>query len=138
MATDGIKPTIMQERSTHFAWLRTRLAVERTLGAWTRTAVSLIGFGFTIFQFFQRLSQMPGVQKPREPWLPEALSVALVVVGTFGLLVAFLEYRWIVRWLWSPEFRDLVGPRDKPMWTPMAGAAVVLILIGLFALLMML
>ena len=31
---------------SHFAWLRTRLAVERTMMAYLRTAVSLIGFGF--------------------------------------------------------------------------------------------
>ena len=44
---------------THFAWLRTRLAVERTMMAYLRTAVSLIGFGFTIFQFFYKLHQAP-------------------------------------------------------------------------------
>jgi hypothetical protein len=31
---------------SHFAWLRTRLAVERTMMAYMRTAVALIGFGF--------------------------------------------------------------------------------------------
>src|SRR5262249_45288094 len=39
---------------SHFAWLRTRLAVERTMMSWVRTAVSLIGFGFAIEQFFER------------------------------------------------------------------------------------
>jgi inner membrane protein YidH len=38
---------------THFGWLRTRLSVERTLMSYLRTAVSLIGFGFTIVQFFK-------------------------------------------------------------------------------------
>jgi len=36
---------------SHFAWLRTRLAVERTMMAYMRTAVALIGFGFGLFQF---------------------------------------------------------------------------------------
>ena len=36
---------------THFSWLRTRMSAERTLMSWVRTAISLIGFGFTIFQF---------------------------------------------------------------------------------------
>ncbi len=43
-----------------FAWLRTRLAVERTIMAWLRTAFSLIGFGFAIVQIFERMQQMPG------------------------------------------------------------------------------
>ena len=42
---------------SHMAWLRTRLSVERTMMAWLRTAVSLIGFGFVIVQFFERLER---------------------------------------------------------------------------------
>ena len=33
---------------SHFAWVRTRLALERTMMAYLRTSVSLIGFGFAI------------------------------------------------------------------------------------------
>ena len=57
----------------HFAWLRTRLAVERTLMAYLRTSVSLIGFGFAIVQFFRNFRQMPGnppraFPAPRGTW----------------------------------------------------------------------
>src|SRR5439155_17492757 len=47
---------------SHFSWIRTRLSLERTMMSWIRTAVSLIGFGFAIVQFFERLQQMPGVR----------------------------------------------------------------------------
>ena len=43
--------------SDHFSWLRTRLSVERTMMSWIRIAVSLIGFGFAIVQFFERMDQ---------------------------------------------------------------------------------
>jgi inner membrane protein YidH len=46
---------------SHFAWLRTRMSMERTLMSWVRTATALIGFGFTIFQFLQRFNQTPGI-----------------------------------------------------------------------------
>ena len=46
---------------THFAWVRTRLALERTMMAGLRTATALIGFGFTIVQFFERLTKIEGV-----------------------------------------------------------------------------
>src|ERR1700750_365804 len=39
---------------SHFAWVRTRLSLERTMMSWLRTAVSLIGFGFAIGQCFER------------------------------------------------------------------------------------
>jgi len=51
----------------HFAWLRTRLAAERTMMAYMRTAVSLIGFGFAIFQFFYRAQQAPEIADARFP-----------------------------------------------------------------------
>ena len=35
-------------RNDTLAWLRTRMALDRTLMAWNRTSLSLIGFGFTI------------------------------------------------------------------------------------------
>jgi putative membrane protein len=41
---------------THFAWLRTRLSGERTLMSFNRTAIALIGFGFTIYQFLAKLN----------------------------------------------------------------------------------
>ena len=42
---------------THFGWIRTRLSIERTMMSWIRTATALIGFGFAIVQFFERLEQ---------------------------------------------------------------------------------
>lgn len=41
---------------SHFSWVRTRMSTERTLMSWVRTAVGLIGFGFTIFQFLERFN----------------------------------------------------------------------------------
>src|SRR5262249_43401590 len=51
MADDRGRFEVRVTADSHFAWLRTRLAVERTLMSWLRTAVALIGFGFTIVQF---------------------------------------------------------------------------------------
>ena len=62
-----VKPGVLHQKDTHFAWLRTRMSLERTLMSWVRTATALIGFGFTIFQFFERFNQMAGVEGPRHP-----------------------------------------------------------------------
>ena len=64
---------------SHFAWVRTRLAVERTMMAYMRTATSLIAFGFTIFQFMDRLqSGRDDVRCPEAPWY---LGLALILCG---------------------------------------------------------
>ena len=41
---------------SHFSWLRTAMSLERTMMSWVRTGASLIGFGFTIVQFFERFA----------------------------------------------------------------------------------
>ena len=47
---------------SHFAWIRTRLSLERTIMSWLRTAVALIGFGFAIVQYLEHLQQFPGAR----------------------------------------------------------------------------
>jgi len=64
MADQGTQAPRFEVRltaDTHWGWIRTRLSVERTLMSWVRTSVSLIGFGFTIVQFFERFNNMEGV-----------------------------------------------------------------------------
>jgi hypothetical protein len=54
--------------STKLAIERTRLAHERTLMAWVRTATSLISFGFSVYKFFQYLSESQGAPPERGNW----------------------------------------------------------------------
>ena len=61
---------VKPDAPTHFAWLRTRMSMERTLMSWVRTATALIGFGFTIFQFLYRFNKTPGVEAPEFPGRP--------------------------------------------------------------------
>ena len=47
------KGTILAEVRTDLSVQRTLIAAERTLMAWIRTSISMIGFGFSIYKFFQ-------------------------------------------------------------------------------------
>jgi putative membrane protein len=121
-------PSQLEVRLTpeaHFSWLRTRLSIERTLMSWVRTATALIGFGFSIVQFFERLSHMEGFKPPRHPDLPRHLGLALAV--------AILQYRGIVRYLDGGPFAAIAGRADSPWRTPAPFAASVLILVGVTA-----
>jgi putative membrane protein len=118
---------------SHFGWLRTRLSFERTLLAWLRTAAALIGFGFTIVQFFERFSEMQGVDEALRPQAPRYLGLALIGAGVLGLVISLWQYRKGVNYLWSPDFKAIAGMNEDRMSMPSFAAAVVVLLIGLFA-----
>lgn len=118
---------------SHFSWLRTRLSVERTLMSWVRTSVSLIGFGFTIVQFFDRFASIQGVAEAARPQAPRYLGLALISAGVLSLMVSVWQYRSVNYHLWSGSFRSLAGLGDSPMQTPLYLISIVLIFIGLFA-----
>ena len=130
------EPSRFQVRGTadtHFAWLRTRLAVERTLMSWVRTSTALIAFGFAIFQFLYRFNRTAGVEPPESPWAPWILSLALIGTGVVGLMIALWEYQGLVRYLWGPDFKPVAGVSEFRHHTPVVAVSVVLILIGLLA-----
>jgi putative membrane protein len=88
---------------SHFAWLRTRLSVERTMMSWLRTAVSLIGFGFAIVQFFERLEQMSGAPA-LHPDAAKYLGLALISAGILAVLISIYQYWRMNRYLGGGPF----------------------------------
>jgi inner membrane protein YidH len=118
---------------SHFGWIRTRLSIERTMMSWIRTAVALIGFGFAIVQFFERLEQMPGIRPAVYPNAPRALGLALISCGVLALLIAVWQYLWGIRYLWSGTFAPIAGLTREGKHTPVIVVALILIGIGVFA-----
>jgi putative membrane protein len=115
------------------AWVRTRLSLERTMMAWLRTAVSLIGFGFAIVQFLEHLQQLPGARPAYVPGAPRYLGLSLICCGVLALLISLWQYLWGVRYLWGETFVPIAGATREGFQTPVVAVAVVLVLIGLFA-----
>jgi putative membrane protein len=70
-------------RRTGMAFQRTRMAADRTLMAVMRTSLSLIGFGFTIFQVFQKLTQAGSITHDHAA---RRFGTALVVLGVTMLV----------------------------------------------------
>ncbi|MEI8178584.1 DUF202 domain-containing protein [Aestuariivirga sp.] len=125
--------TVKVAAESHFAWLRTRLAVERTILAWIRTAVSLIAFGFTIVQFFQRVQDMPGASSATFPNAPRYLGLALILAGIGSLIVSMWEYRWTIKYLWSGDYAQIAGLTKEGRKSPVIAVALVLLMVGIFA-----
>ena len=77
------------DSSTQMALDRTRLAHERTMMAWVRTATSLISFGFTIYKFFDlqnQQSRTAGLIGPR------AFAVGMIGTGLVALMLSAYQH----------------------------------------------
>ncbi len=101
--------------------------------SWMRLATTLIGFGFTIVQFFDRLETMSSAKPALAPHLPRYLGLALIFSGVFGLLIAIWQYVWFVNYLHSAEFQRLAIKPNLPVNKSALAIAVALALIGAVA-----
>jgi putative membrane protein len=107
---------------------RNREAAERTLMAWIRTALSLIGFGFGIGKLAAYLDTA-GLHPAHDPRHTSLIfGTSFIVVGIFGLLAAIVQHARILKRLSQPNFAyNAMRPIAMTV-------AVVLMLIGVFGL----
>jgi putative membrane protein len=77
----------LSSRRTGMSFHRTRMSADRTLMSIIRTSLSLISFGFTIFQFFQKLADSNIVSTAHST---RTFGMTLVWIGigmlAFGIL----------------------------------------------------
>ena len=84
---------------------RVFFAAERTLLAWVRTALGLVGLGFVVARFglFLQLVR-PDVSHAPPPW-SGAVGVSLALLGAAAAAVASWQHR---------QFCRTLGPEEKP------------------------
>lgn len=107
--------------SNDLAFERTRMAAERTLIAWLRTALSMISFGFTIYRV---LEDMPGPKL--RPNGPRNLGLTLIALGTVGLILGCVQHRTLLKQL---GYSSSLGAR----WSLAMTVAVAVCLMGVLA-----
>ncbi len=80
----------LAEARTDLAFERSRMASDRTTMGYMRTAVSLIGFGFSIPALFKVLTDVPGLENaPVER--ARFIGVFMLVLAVFMLSTAILQ-----------------------------------------------
>jgi uncharacterized membrane protein YidH (DUF202 family) len=126
--------TEMSMRRTGMSFQRTRLSADRTLMSVIRTSLSLITFGFTIFQFFQKLRDsgaLSGAAAARNFGVALVLlGIAMLVMG-IGYHAAFMLQLRRTRDEMIDE-RLVHGQSGYPVSFTLI-TAVILLLIGLLA-----
>jgi putative membrane protein len=107
---------------------RVYFALERTLLAWIRTGLALMGFGFVVARFgifLRELRYTAGAVTTKSSGFSSWAGTALVLLGVAVQIISALRYAQMVRQLNTGA--DVAGPPSK---TGLA-LAVMLALIGL-------
>ena len=107
---------------------RNRLAADRTLMAWIRTSLSLIGFGFGIGKLFEYL-RAAGLRETADPIRSTKIfGGSFMILGMLALLAAVIQHTRILKRLEHPDFAyDAMRPIA-------ATVAIMLLMIGAFGL----
>jgi putative membrane protein len=112
---------------------RSRQATDRTLMAWVRTALSLIGFGFGIAQFRDLFAQAGGAGRSAEQGNSAFIfGLSFIILGIAGLSAATFQHWRILEQIKRNRF-EFTGFLPLVLIT-----AITLITIGLFGLVVVL
>ena len=79
----------LSSRRTGMSFQRTRMSADRTLMSVIRTSLSLISFGFTIFQFFEKLAES-NVLTHAQP--ARNFGTTLVAIGIVMLVLGIVYH----------------------------------------------
>ena len=124
ISTGKLDPkTQAAKKPSNWSVLSTRLASERTLMAALRTSLSLIGFGFTIYKFFEAMRTTLGEGGPIRVHGPRRLGLTLVALGVLVLVGGACQH-----WLFLKRLRKETG-QEFPVSVSLI-AAVLLALTG--------
>lgn len=105
------------------AMARTLMALDRTLLAWIRTSISLIGFGFTLAKYihgFITTRNMHGINTES----PKMVGLAMIFLGIGAIVGGMIDY--------FHTYCQLKSTARPPLWSPAMILALAIAFIGLY------
>lgn len=109
---------------------RNRAAYDRTLMAWIRTAISLIGFGFAIAKSYEYIQTETLEETGRfidQIHAPLWFGMSFIILGMVCILGGVIQYTKVVKQIESGEF---TYGEPRPL---VKIVALILLIIGVFA-----
>ena len=97
--------TELAEIRNELAKMRNRDAADRTLMAWIRTRLSLIGFGFGIDKIVDAMARSQIGQSPNLMTNVRIFGLSFIGIGVFSLLVASILHRREVKSIDRKDYR---------------------------------
>jgi len=120
--------------SNHFSWMRTWMSIQRTQMSAVRTATALIGFGFTVAQFFQKLLEdVPSDVRMTSTGWPRNVGLLLIAAGILSLALSTWQYHRALVYMRSDPFAAISVPKERAMHKPSYIVSWAVLLIGLLA-----
>jgi putative membrane protein len=89
--SNSLPPDRLKSITNELARERNRAAAERTLMAWIRTCLALIGFGIGIDRIVNAIYFSAGAVN-RPTGLSQTLGLAFIALGTFSMVAASFEH----------------------------------------------
>lgn len=95
---------------------RVLFAAERTLLAWTRTSLALIGFGFLIerFRLIEHLMR-PALVHPRLDVASYLIGLGFIALGAIFAASSALQFRRVIKTLHPAEIPERYGLHQGPV-----------------------
>jgi putative membrane protein len=100
VSTDAKKPP--NEIPPNLPVMNTLMAADRTLMSWTRTSLSMLSFGFTIFKILQAFQDTDGKFVVRSD-VPRNAGLFLTAMGTLAMVMGTIEYWQTLKVLHQPR-----------------------------------
>ncbi len=114
------------------AWMNAVLGLQRTLMAAERTAVTLIAFGFTVAQVFQKMkTTVPPQFLVLGPHFPRDVGLLMIAAGVGSLAIFTWQYLRGVAYLGTEPFATAAMRVNGPVHQLTCFTAYAIMLLGL-------